>query len=245
MCLFSFGFSISNSSNDCPSRVASEDRLWRSMMQSHQDVPFRVYNMEKPIFEVWTRTPGSEPSIFNPPTGFMQPDRLLKMRSHVFARPLISPAALIGCGRTVVEEESEQRHLYHESLKSPKKKSDRRSNNKDNTPQSKATQWAKSGGGAETLQEAKRELSAVMKERDGVSNCPPSTPRADVASLTLLRTSCLVRVRVGSSCSTKLNYILNEVRSWHVCVVTIDSFKIFRSFNMALLKNFSYFPTPH
>jgi SNF2 family DNA or RNA helicase len=198
---------------------AAEDSLWRKM-QSHEDVPFRVYDLEEHVFNAWARTANLENRSSDRITGFMHRDRLVKLRDQVLSRPLISVDALVLCGHAVAQEELEYRQLNMKRLNSRKKKSrpDQKGHSKEITTQSKAARWAKSGAGAEKIKEVRKELVAALKRLEGVPDggdimsSPSRNPRIERPNSTLLSSSLLAHVRVGSSCSTKLNYILNEVR---------------------------------
>jgi hypothetical protein len=187
-------------------------------MQTHEDVPYRVYNLEEHIFDAWTRTNGLETMGFKSSTGFIHPDRLIKMRSQVLTRPLITPDAMVQCGYAIARQDHEDRRPYQMLPKSPKKKSksDQKAHSKETASHSKAVQWAKSGAGAEKIQEVRKELAAALRKLEDVPDHQSAilpVIKTVHPNSRLLSSSLLSRVRIGSSCSTKLNYILNEVRS--------------------------------
>jgi hypothetical protein len=163
------------------------------------------------VFDAWTRTP-----VLNYPLrsasliGLMHPDLLIEMRSMVIKRPLISEDNMIDWGHAFLEKDRKQRRLFEEAVRSPKKKS--KADQKEANNQSKAVQWAKRGTRAEKIQEIRKELAKALEKLeafDDTSSSRPMTTRPE--SRPVLLQSHLTPVRVGTSCSTKLNYILNEV----------------------------------
>jgi hypothetical protein len=194
------------------SRSAAKDSLWRSM-QSSIYVPFRIYNLEEQVFNAWTRTKGSEFLIYNSPIGFIHADRLCKMRDHALARPLISINDMVRRGNEIAKEDFEHLQLEEVLDRRKKPRSDQKAHTKG-VSQSKAARFAKSGAGAENIQEIRKELAAALRKLEDV---PPegstklsTSPPVEQATSCLL-SSLLARARIGSSCSTKLNYLLNEV----------------------------------
>jgi len=172
------------------------------------------------IFDAWTRTNRADyPLRSTSLIGLVHVDRLIKIRDMILSRPLISEEHMIEWGRTIAEKDLSQRKLSRESTNSPKKKG--KSDQKDIGNQSKAAQWAKWGARAEKIQEIRQELARVLEKLqdfDGSDGSSQSRPAAAIQSdrRHILSSSPLARVRVGSSCSTKLNYILNEVSSLSV-----------------------------
>ncbi len=115
--------SSSHAYTDVSRHIAAEDPLWRAM-QMHEDVPYRVFDVNPLIFEGWTRMPKGEDSDPNL-TGFIHPDRLVKLRQLVNARPLATIPSLVEEGQLIAEEDIKIRRLYEEWLR--RKKSERRS----------------------------------------------------------------------------------------------------------------------
>ncbi|TFK61006.1 hypothetical protein BDN72DRAFT_850036 [Pluteus cervinus] len=197
--------------------IAAEDPLWRAM-QMHEDVPYRVFGVNPLVFEGWSRMPKGEDSDANP-TGFIHPDRLIKLRQHVNARPLATIPNLVEEGQLIAEEDIKIRRLYEESLR--RKKSERR--NKSNRQQdpnvtAKATTAAKRASATETLKEVQKELNTSLARADseGQEQLSPSPPQPlpiqhNQASSGLVLSSPVITTRIGSSASSKLNYIIKEV----------------------------------
>ncbi|KAJ7193843.1 P-loop containing nucleoside triphosphate hydrolase protein [Mycena pura] len=159
--------------------LAAADPLWWEL-QAHEDVPYIVYNLGRPIFEAWTRTAypiDSGESVSAAVAGYMHRDRLRGLRDLVVSQPLISEDSLVDMGHNTAEEDIKQRARYEASLKRQKKKSSEAS-------QMKAAHAAK-----------------VAAEPE----------RARATPSVLVAQSHISRTRLGSSGSSKLNYILQEV----------------------------------
>ncbi|KAJ7481065.1 SNF2 family N-terminal domain-containing protein [Mycena galericulata] len=185
---------------------AATDPLWREL-QNHEDVPYRVHDLKRPVFESWTRTTHTvdvrDPSL----AGYVHPDRLRGLRALVLAKPLISPDKLIELGEYTTVQDAERRKVYEESLKH--KKGTKASRN-----ELKAMQAAKKAAEPGAVQEMQKELEQVSREINmsmslGQTQNPPRS-YVDRQS-TLVSSSCIAGTRVGSSASSKLNYIIQEV----------------------------------
>jgi hypothetical protein len=153
------------------------------------------------------------------------------MRNMVLGRPLISEDHMIQWGCAVSEKDQEQRRLYKESINRKKdkcNKPDSRSSHEVSNSKPKVVCQVKSIASVEKLRGVREELEAVLKRLDTIQNeesketgsasvlqAPhPANLHgvdADSAKTCLLSSSPLARVQVGSSASTKIDYILNEV----------------------------------
>lgn len=194
-------------------------------MHAYEDVPYRVFNMPRPLSEAWTRAEfkqghldlerSSQDSL---PMVFMHPDRLVKLREMVLGRPLISTEFLIQRGRVVDEKDHQQRQLYLERQKLLKKNK----RDKDNDSHSSTVDSVRKVVAPDKMKEVQRELFVAQKRRnaladeaDGIS-VPASIINStlttdDAEKVYLLSSSPLAGVRVGQTVSSKLNYILNDV----------------------------------
>ena len=190
------------------SRLAVEDPVWRAI-QSHVDIPYQVFHMSPHVLNAWTRIrvcdASSRPSSL---IGLMHPDRLLKIRHLVVNRPLILEERVVEWGAMVTDQDETQRRLVEEEeFKKLKKK--QKHEMRDFNNQLKAAEWAKQGARAEVIQEIRMELAKVLKKMEDFPQRPEPVERDRRHALP---PSVLSSARIGTSYSTKLNYILNEVR---------------------------------
>ncbi|KAF8077645.1 hypothetical protein FPV67DRAFT_1462505 [Lyophyllum atratum] len=199
--------------------IAAQDPLWRAM-QSHEDVPYRVSGISRRIFQAWTRTPRPEPGYNEALIGFIHSDRLLKMQDLIVNRPRMSEDMLVEYGGAVAADDLLLRHLYVESQKGK----DRKANTKVKPHQDEINAGLKAEGAAKkardpnTLKEMKKDLDFAMAQlndyeaEDGHSTpLPTATPAFEFHGGSILSTSLLGSARLGSTGSSKLNYIINEV----------------------------------
>jgi len=200
------------------SRIALEDPLWK-LMQAHEDVPYRVSHMKEPIHNAWSRTPGNEPSCNSNQTGFIHADRLLGLYHILEEKPLISEPALIELGHRVGIRDKAFRKAYEESQRKRKG----RKNSKHNEELSVSSQsqmvdnFAKKASATDTLRDVQRELDATLarlaKDEDDHEQNSTIGPNSAIQPRisNLAAASPLAMTRVGSSASSKLNYIISEV----------------------------------
>jgi len=217
-------------------------------MQTHEDVPYRVFNMVQPVFESWTRTPSREPN--NDQTGFLHADRLLKLHDMVVQRPLIREQAMVEWGQAVATRDQAFRRSYEESTR--KGKGRRKTKNSDGDHHSSgsmlANNFVKKASSADTLKEIQIELDATLARLSNEDDDGPSTDNAPISTSfdripTLLASSPLAKMRIGTSASTKLNYIINEVCRTHPSSRKDPKFIFPRSKLTHQPRNFSSFPT--
>ncbi|KAF9469380.1 P-loop containing nucleoside triphosphate hydrolase protein [Collybia nuda] len=198
-------------------KLAAEDPLWRAI-QDHEDVPYRIYGIDGPIFDAWTRTSQPELTQNFQLSYLMHADRLLRIREEVVGRPLISQERIVEVGMMVSEKDRIHRQKYKDAQKD-RHKLRRRSgvlNTDDNNSSLAADTAAKKAKDRGTLKEMQKELNVAMtqlEKEDGDLESPskPPSARPSFNGSILLAKSLLGNTRVGSSASSKLNYIINEV----------------------------------
>jgi hypothetical protein len=196
-----------------------DDELWRQI-QTHEEIPFRVLDLEQRVFDAWTRTPGSEPLASPDQTGLVHADRLLKLYDMVVQKPLIKIDDMVNMGQTVAARDKVFRQAYEASQRK-KGKGRRKAKHADDPTSSSqmADSFAKKASAADTLREMQKELDATLArlQNDDDDDDGTSANNSKVGSPTkrpsnLVASSPLAKVRIASSASTKLNYIINEVR---------------------------------
>ncbi|KAG6873801.1 hypothetical protein C0995_011026 [Termitomyces sp. Mi166 len=199
-------------------KLAAEDPLWRAI-QTHEDVPYRVNGLNRRLFEAWTRTPKPESRHNDCFVGFIHSDRLLKLQECVIQRPLISEDALITRGADVKAKDILLRRLYIESLKGKDRKlaSKVRPHEDEINAGLKAEGAAKRARNPETLKEMKEDLDIAMTRlNDSVDDgeAPSSRnmdPSSNLPGENILSASLLGSVRIRSTASSKLNFLIDEV----------------------------------
>lgn len=174
-----------------------------------------MHDLKKPIFEAWTRTShrvdAEGPSL----AGYIHPDRLRSLRDLVLDKPLISEDSLVQSGEENAKEDTVKRKEYEESLK--RKKGGTGGKAAESSSRLKATQAAKKAAEPSAVQE--------MKYAD--------RPSALVSS------SHIARTRLGSSASSKLNYIINEVRRSSFSFLTLNlTATVLRYYNIRRQRSF-------
>ncbi|KAF9484636.1 hypothetical protein BDN70DRAFT_872149 [Pholiota conissans] len=258
-------------------QIANEDHLWKSF-QNHEDVVYRVYDLNERIFNAWTRTPGKEPGSDLNQAGFLHADRLWKLNKMVVQKPLIKEDSMVAHAQEIVQKDLEFRRLFEESehrkargqnkktkLKSNdatpstiqtadkvfvdetlpeltkklevkmspskgqsklKSKGKNKGKNVDDTASLSSTMdkfTAKASSDA-TLAEMRKELGAAVArlereeaEEDGeLIPGPLPLPESSNRPSRLVASSLLAQMRIGSSASSKLNYIMNEIQQHSV-----------------------------
>jgi hypothetical protein len=84
-------------------QLADADASWRET-HDHEDVPYRVFNLDEDIFRAWTRTPSGNACY--PYSGMIHCDRLLRVRDEIVNRPLMMKEDLILHGKRVDQHEA-------------------------------------------------------------------------------------------------------------------------------------------
>ncbi|KAJ7029382.1 P-loop containing nucleoside triphosphate hydrolase protein [Mycena alexandri] len=197
-------------------RVAGGDPLWRAL-QSHEDVPFLIYNLSQTTFQAWTRIGPPVESHDPQLCGYIHPDRLRGLRNLVLGQPLISEGSLIEAGAYVAEQDAKQRAAYQEHLKRKKgSKTSSSRGHEESASRLKATQAAKKAADPNTVREMQQELAVHIGADPGISVPQPhdrGRGQVRVPSV-LVSKSHLATTRLGSSGSSKLNFIIDEVMKY-------------------------------
>jgi len=178
-----------------------------------------VFDLDQGVFEAWTRTPGLEPLASTRQTGLVHADRLLKLYDMVVKQPLIKLDAMVDWGQTVAARDKVLRQAYEDALRKKGKGRKKTKRADDSTSSSRmAENFAKKASAADTLREMQKDLEATLaklqneEEEDGTSANHPKVGSPTKHLSNLVASSPLAKVRIASSASTKLNYIISEVR---------------------------------
>ena len=221
-------------------------------MQKDVFVPYRVYGMSRRVFEAWTRTTGSEPTLDPSFVGFMHPDRFIKVRHLVIGRPLSSEDTMVERGLALAEKDRKQSQAFEElESRRSKRKSNRKSTRQydESYGSLKVVHAANKATSPKKLKEMRTELRKALAKLDCLEKEEAGPTRGAIRVTSsvstgqpskLLTCSLLANVRVGSSASSKLNYIINEVSQGLLMTLRCYTLMIqYRLFNMPTTRNFS------
>lgn len=203
-------------------RLAAEDATWRAV-QYHEDVPHKIFDMDPLLFRSWSRIVSNDPNPNPSFSGFMHNDRLIRLRRFVTKHPLKGLDHLVPLGAEVAEKDRLDRQAYMQSMMKKKdyQKDERKSGRyiDDSSGTQKARNAAAKAAAQETVSEMQKELTKSLARLESFENEESGLPSKTLNSYgtsseptsELLAQSILAPVRLGSSASTKLNYILNDV----------------------------------
>ncbi|KAF5373603.1 hypothetical protein D9758_000961 [Tetrapyrgos nigripes] len=206
--------------------IAAESPLWRSI-QSSEDIPYLVHGINPMIFKSWSRLPDNTWVKGGLTTGYVHPDRLIRLRQLIIRNPLISVTKVTYLGEMASAKDLEHRKAYQEMVrrKEGKERKDRKSERsklpkhipvkqQDTHNSTGLFNSSKTAASSDTIKEMQQELQASLARlemEEGVLD-PSAIPSPNATQPSaLLHSSVIAGVRVGSSASTKLNYIINDV----------------------------------
>ncbi|KAG9318758.1 P-loop containing nucleoside triphosphate hydrolase protein [Chiua virens] len=179
--------------------AAAKDKMWR-VMQPYPDVPFEVTGLDPEVFQAWTRTVQCSS---NRGVTVMHPDRLVNLRSLVRRNPQISTDRLVRKGnlqeeggRWIIDSDNRSREAKHHA--------------KQSKEMAKQVQQS-----IELLKKHVEKMDTSDEEDESCQQVKVNRVKpTEAVSASMLETSPLGGVKVGSSMSTKLNYILSEVQQY-------------------------------
>ncbi|KAF7302336.1 Helicase C-terminal domain-containing protein [Mycena chlorophos] len=196
--------------------IAFNDPLWRAI-QTHEDVPYLVSNLSVEIYEAWSRT--AKPSLAANSQAYIHPDRARKLRELMIRQPLASEELVCQVGQQTAKEDAEWREHYQE-VERRKSKGKGRTGGKERTAaasmlrKAKSTQAVKDASDASTVQAMQKELKeAIEAEMELELDLGLRTVErtATVVPSVLLAQSHIAKTRLGTTASSKLNFIIQEV----------------------------------
>lgn len=184
-------------------------------MQIHEDVPYRTSGLNVDgVFTAWSRITDRTGDAF------IHRDRLARLCDTIRKRPLAPADDLIKAGtyntsadeynRAIIEAQSIKRDKKFRYLKTK------------STNDAKSEELNRRATEKDTLKDLRRELQASLdklKELDAAVpsdeervNFEPSEWRATLEDSPLIRQNAMASARVRRSASSKLNWIIHEVR---------------------------------
>ena len=229
---------------------AANDNLWRSIQTNPTpEIPFVFAGIPQRVLEAWSELSyrdATPPDLAPPsPTPFLMfPLQLVKLRDLVLARPFIDEARLIDAGHAKAEEDKVRNLLFLQSVrKREKAKGTKKRVVEENVRETRKAEEAARQRQDKVL-EMQNELRLVTERQIPKA---PTTSRKDNDETVLTGTpgptqqtpmsrSPLANARMITSRSSKLNYLLKEVRLFNHCAqspLLISS----RSWNIPRLRN--------
>ncbi|KZT69833.1 hypothetical protein DAEQUDRAFT_726146 [Daedalea quercina L-15889] len=201
-------------------KAAADDPIWREM-QKHAYVYHRMHGFpepEKALYRAWT----TFTAVHGSRDRFLRADRASQLKQFVLRHPLYKADRIICGGRDVQQEERQRLALYsmNNSRKSKKSKDD------DNAHRKEVETVKHVVATREKQEELRKEYLACLDKlqksheqddnehtQNSSGNKKRGTPATSkTTSPQLLASSLMITLRVGQSTSTKLDYILNEIR---------------------------------
>ncbi|KAH9180424.1 P-loop containing nucleoside triphosphate hydrolase protein [Lactarius sanguifluus] len=186
--------------------LAANDTLWRAIQANPTpEIPFVVDGVPRAVLEAWTEHSSDSPPAFT--TSFlasylMFPQRLVKLRELVLARPFANEAKLVNAGRAQADEDKTRNALFLQSIRKKAKVA------KKHPVEENARETRKAEEGARQNQD-KVPLASIAAQKDNgdaVFTRRPNPSRQLSAS-----NAVLANARMITSRSSKLNYLLKEV----------------------------------
>ncbi|KAK7467638.1 hypothetical protein VKT23_004692 [Stygiomarasmius scandens] len=212
--------------------VAADNQLWRKI-QNFEDVPYFVHNINSSIFKSWSRLPDDTwmpPNSSSLISGLVHPDRLTRLRRIVAEHPLLSVDNVCNVGEHISKQDQDLREKYMEMVRKKERKEKKEKGNRDiskvpkhipvksqQDTQNSVLVASKTASTSETVKDMQKELQAslarleMLEDGDIDQSTIHATNATGSQPSVLLRSSVIAGIRIGSSASTKLNYIVNEV----------------------------------
>ncbi len=191
-------------------------------MQYHEDVPYRVYNLKEHAFDAWSRFPRTDVnSSSGILVGLVHADTLLHLYDLALKRPLIKQDDMVEIGKLTLQRDKLLRLAFDESQRKKSKGRKKAKSGDDHSSSQMTEKYATKAYSAETLNQMRKDLEtsmAKLQQDDEDEN--ESTSKASTSRLqnspekrpsALVAQSPFAKIRIGSSASSKLNFIINEV----------------------------------
>lgn len=199
--------------------LAANDTLWRAIQANPTpEIPFVVDGVPRVVLEAWTElSPDSPPAVTASflESYLMFPQRLVKLRSIVLARPFIDEAKLVNAGHAQADEDKIRNALFLQSIRK-KAKAAKKHAVEENARETRKAEEAARQNHDKVLeiqnelrlvtQRQQGPLASIAAQSDAVSTRRPNPSRQLSASRTPL-----ANARMITSRSSKLNYLLKEV----------------------------------
>lgn len=182
----------------------------------HPYVCHRVYHMPDDVYEAWSVLPARVMETSDTQDGklyhLMIPDRLKTLRKMTICQPFAFIPRIIDWGHAISEEDEARLQINISRAYANKGLKRHKEQRNDVSPAAKVDHTAR-------LLAAQDRLKSLTTGDVDRTQDRPHLPK-------LLASSPLAHVRIGNSTSTKLNYILNEVR----LIISLEASSLIRWF---------------
>jgi hypothetical protein len=201
---------------------AGNDTLWRAIQANPTpEIPFVVDGVPRIVLEAWTELSSDSPASFS--TSFlasdlMFPQRLVKLRGIILARPFIDETKLVNAGRAQADEDKIRDALFLQSIRKKAKVAKKHAVAENARETRKAEEAARQN--QDKVLEMQNELRLVTQKQGSLASTTTHkdsgdsmfTRRSNPAWQLPASKTALVNARVITSRSSKLNYLLKEAR---------------------------------
>lgn len=204
-----------------PHRIlAANDTLWRAInCNPTPEIPFVVDGVPRVVLEAWTELLSDFPPDLT--TSFlasylMFPQRLVKLRGIILARPFIDEAKLVLAGRAQADEDKVRNALFLQSIRKKAKTTKKHAVDENARETRKAEEAARQNH--DKVLEIQNELRLVTQKQGPLASIVTQRDNGDAKRPNLNPTRqlpaskmALANARMITSRSSKLNYLLKEV----------------------------------
>ena len=201
--------------------LAANDPLWRVIQcNPTPEIPFVVDGVPRVVLEAWTELSSDSPSGLT--TSFlasylMFPQRLVKLRGIILARPFIDETKLVNAGRAQADEDKIRNALFLQSLRKKAKTAKKYGVDENARETRKAEEAARQNH--DKVLEIQNELRLVTQKQGPLASITAQRDNDDAVSTRRTNPTwqrpasktALSNARMITSRSSKLNYLLKEV----------------------------------
>lgn len=206
---------------------AAKDALWCAVNQ-FAEMPYHVVDMPDELFCAWQRSglPSTQPSggaSQSQSWRLLHGDRLIKMRDTMFQRPLATIEQLVGAGKTIESHETASLRRFSFSTSAgqnlrPETVDDQRHQTEQRMKQRNQRALAErrerdADRFAKEVHMAAQEDQEQGLDQDSSVN-PDISQRWAPEKERILKSSPLAVVQIGTSASSKMDYILSQIKRY-------------------------------
>ncbi|KIY61505.1 hypothetical protein CYLTODRAFT_495226 [Cylindrobasidium torrendii FP15055 ss-10] len=186
-------------------RMAKQDNVWQSLQEHDRlRVPYTITNIDKDVFCDWSRTSGASRE-------FIHGDRLLAFQQAIKRTPLVTKEKLSKIAGTLAEIDWNNAQIARDAEIKRDMKDKKKNHMYDNAEKLAIPKDMLTNMHEELVNALKRLEMLESEDRPGVEGeRGAASLRAELTN-SILAKSPYRDVTVGNSCSSKLNYIIEEV----------------------------------